>query len=204
MMSEQNERLHILDMIDDGIITAEEGYRLLQALEDQPGEVVALTQDEETFHRPEPPTPEQVARWKRWWMIPLWVGVGITVLGAGLMYWSWQSTGFSFWFACTWMPFLIGVCVLALGWASQKSPWLHLRVEQAPGEKPERITISVPLPLRLTIWFLETFGRMIPKLDATQVDEIITALGSISPQDEPFYITVDEGDDGERVQVFIG
>ena len=56
------------------------------AEEPQSGDVIADTFDPE------------IERWKRWWMIPLWVGVGITVIGGLLMVWAYQASGFSFWF----------------------------------------------------------------------------------------------------------
>ncbi|MBC8505415.1 MAG: hypothetical protein ISR58_08935 [Anaerolineales bacterium] len=212
------ERLKILEMIDQGVINAEEGYALLQALDDdsipddgmEMGAFSDTADDMDSINLtsgedpPLPPDPEDMEKWKRWWFIPVWIGAGITVIGGVLMLWAWRASGFGFWFACTWFPFLMGVMVLALGWGSQKSPWLHVRVHQKPGESPEKVAISLPIPIRLTAWLLRTFGHFIPKLDATGLDEIILALADTKDGDVPFFVDVDEGEDGEKVQVFIG
>jgi len=212
-MSFSAERLKILEMIDQGVISAEEGYSLLQALEDDVQtriDGVDAEADVEYIHaaddheRAQPPDPEDINKWKQWWFVPVWIGAGITAISGGLMYWAWRASGFGFWFACSWFPFLLGVMVLALGWGSQKTPWLHVRVHQKHGESPEKIAVSLPIPIRLTAWFLRTFGHFIPNMDATGLDEIIFALGDTSEGEIPFFVDVDEGEDGEKVQVFIG
>lgn len=144
-----------------------------------------------------------IDKWKRWWWIPMWIGITVTVISGVLMFFAWQSGGFGFWFACSWFPFLLGVGIMALAWGSRTARWLHVRVHQQPGEWPQKIAISLPLPLRLTAWFFRTFGRYIPNLEHTNIDEIIMALEHTSA-DTPIYVEVDEGDDGERVEVFIG
>ncbi|MBC8509965.1 MAG: hypothetical protein H8D34_34390 [Chloroflexi bacterium] len=210
-MSLSAERLKILEMIDQGVISAEEGYSLLQALaDDEPtpiddadadADAIQVTIDQES---PQTLDPEDIRKWKRWWFIPLWIGAGITAISGGLMYLAWRASEFGFWFACSWLPFLLGVMVLALAWGSQKSPWLHVRVQQKPGEIPQKIAISFPIPIRLTAWSLRTFGHFIPNMDATGLNEIILALGDTTEQEIHLFVDVDEGEDGEKVQVFIG
>jgi len=205
------ERITILEMIEEGIISPDEGLRLLRAIEgDSAGAQSEAIQKvdiapeglkEKTRPHIEP---EEIEKWRRWWMIPLWVGVGITTLGGILMYWAWAANGFGFWFACAWFPFLLGVGAMALAWGSRTARWLHLRVQQKPGQKPERIAISFPIPLGLTAWFLRNFGGLIPHMDATGMDELVLGLKDSATAEEPLYIEVDEEDNGERVQIFIG
>jgi hypothetical protein len=145
----------------------------------------------------------EIARWKRWWMIPFWVGVVITVAGAGLVYWGYTATHFGWGFWLAWPPFLLGLLVMILGWQSQKARWLHVRVRQKPGEKPGMIVISMPLPLRLAAWFLRVFGRYIPEVSGKGIDEILLALEQSVSADSPFYVNV-EDESGEHVEVFIG
>jgi hypothetical protein len=159
----------------------------------------------EVKEKAEPSKPsidQKFKRWRHWWQIPLWVGVCITVLGGVSMYLAYRSGGFGFWFACAWFPLLLGVLVMALAWASRNVRWLHVRVQQKEGQRPHNIAISIPLPLRLTAWFVRTFGSRIPSLDkVNNLDQMILALENINP-DAPFSVDVD--DDGEKVQVFIG
>jgi hypothetical protein len=120
------------------------------------------------------------------------------------MFWAFRTSGFGFWFACAWFPFLLGVAVLALAWSSRTSPWLHVRVHQAPGERPRKIAISLPIPVHLTVWGLRTFGHYIPQMGDTSLDEVILALKDVAKEGTPLFVDVDEGENGERVQVFIG
>ena len=71
-------------------------------------------------------------------------------------------------------------------------------------EFPRNITIAFPLPLGLVAWFLKNFGGSISGLKKTNVDEIIQAIAMAKNITEPLIVNVDDGDDGEKVQVFIG
>jgi hypothetical protein len=157
--------------------------------------------DEEVI-RKEIPDP-RIEKWKRWWMLPLWVGVGVTVAAGFLMFLVYQATQVSFWFACTWVPFLIGVALIFIAWGLRRSRWIHVRITQAPGEWPRHIAFSIPLPLGLAAWFIRTFKKWIPSMSHGNIDEVIDGLSSIT-SDEPFYIEVEEGEGGERVEIFIG
>jgi hypothetical protein len=229
-MSEKNERIQILEMIENGVITAEEGTRLLKALEDDQqasdplggGYDVSGTQEysdgDETAASPEgdaePVSGEvledqfkpEIEKWKRWWIIPLWIGVGVTIIGSLLMLWAYQSTGFSFWFGCTWLPFLLGVAVIAMAWGSRSARWLHLRVQQEPGEWPRTIAFSFPLPLHFAAWFMRTFGKFIPQVNEIGIDfdQLIQVFETSTNSETPFYIEVDDGEGGEKVQIYIG
>ncbi len=148
------------------------------------------------------PRPPALERWRRWWMIPLWIGVGITVLGSLLLFWVQQRAGVGFWFFCFSAPFLIGLAVMVLAYQSRTAHWLHVRIHQAHGKWPQRINLSFPLPIRLTAWFLGRFKDRISGLQNTSLDEIILAL-TTTPEN-PLFVQVDEGEDGERVEIFIG
>lgn len=221
------ERMHILQMIEDGAITAEDGLRLLNALTGQKPELTAASVSEASAPGAEtsetggpsaapktasappivhttPPAPN-MEKWKRWWLIPLWIGVGLTLMGALLMYWAYANTGLSFWLMCLSGPFALGVLVIAFAAASRTAKWIHVRVQRTRAEDgPRNIAISFPLPIKPTAWFLRTFGHNIPNLKDTGVDELITALGEGATPDNPLYVEVNGTDDGENVQVYIG
>ena len=243
-MANETERRLILEMIESGKITAEDGLNLLQALPTDPTEEFAgdvpeswsleaghpaetsLGEDQPSESMPLPAAPQadvlaaSVAsaageaaaqskppdfdRWRQFWVIPLWVGVGVTILGAWLMFTAQRSSGIGFWFLCAWIPFAIGLLVMVIAWQSRSARWLHLRVQQQPGEWPQNIALSFPLPLRATGWFMRTFRKRIPGLEDTSVDELLTAVENSTSPDTPLYIEVEEGENGERVQIFIG
>lgn len=157
----------------------------------------------EVFQARSSPLPPNTEKLRLYWMIPLWFGVGITVLGSLLLYWALQATGISFWFFLASAPFLLGVLVMALSWQSRWAHWLHLRIEQPPGATPQHISLSFPLPIRLTAWMLRNYGHWVPALEGTALDEVILALGGSTTPENPVYIEVDEGENGERVVIFI-
>lgn len=235
-MDSDKERTYILEMIESGKITADEGLNLLKALseesesqitieavpsppimESEPGvhaeATAATTSPGETEDDPLPgevlkplnaTLPPDVDKWRRWWMIPMWVGVAITILGGLLMFWAQQTYGFGGWFLCAWLPFLLGLALIVLAWQSRTARWIHVRIHQSPNEWPQKIAISFPIPLRMTAWFFRVFGGKIPGLQDTSVDELIMALGDSTNPENPLYIEVEDDEDGERVEVFIG
>lgn len=210
-MTAEKERLEILEMIQQGRISPQEGLKLIEALgESWEEEQLSPSADEEVLPGANPQLlaagieGEDFNRWRTWWVIPFWIGVGITALGGGLMYWAWSARGLGLGFFLAWVPFLIGVGTMVLGWNSRTGPWIHIRVHQKPGETPERIAISLPLPIRFFAWSIRTFGGFIKGLDATGIDEVILALERTSPGEAPLSINVSDEDDGEQVRIYIG
>ncbi len=212
-MSTDNERMHILQMIEDGKITAAEGLRLLNALSGAKTKGGGAEPAREAPSAPAPPPPAEaepsppmpeMGKWRQWWLIPLWIGLGITIFGGLLMYWAYSAGGFTFWFFCATLPFMLGVIVAALASASRTARWIHIRVNTGQAERPRKISLSFPLPIRLTAWFLRVFGQFIPDLRKTGVDELIMALEDTTSPENPLFVDVHEGEEGERVQVYIG
>ncbi|MBU2611491.1 MAG: hypothetical protein KJ606_11210 [Chloroflexi bacterium] len=220
------ERNQILKMIEDGKITPEEGLRLMQTLEQNPAEDETQAAEAEAgpASRPEAGAEKsakeaaegssleadpKIARIKdivrRLWLIPLALGVGVTILGGWIMYANMHPASISGWFYCLGLPvLLLGVAVIAAAVGARKARWLFVDVHQKPGEKPQHIFLGFPLPLKFTAWFLRHFGHKIPDLEKTNVDDIIQVVETGFSDDEPLIVNVDEGEGGERVQVYIG
>ena len=215
MTAEPNDRLRILEKIEHGEISAEEGWQRLQDLNG-----ADLQADEEFLEAerfpgaaalppaamPESggmqPPPPDFSRWRSLWAIPMWVGIGFTILFAYLMSQA-AAAGSVFWMLCVSLPFALGVLLIVIGWSSRTARWLHLRVQQPPGETPQRIVISVPLPLRFAGWIVRTFRGRIKGMEGIDVEGMLAAVGSNTSPATPLYIEVDEGN-GERVQIYIG
>ncbi|MFH2038052.1 MAG: hypothetical protein ABIJ65_01320 [Chloroflexota bacterium] len=209
-----SERSQILKMIEDGKITPEEGLRLMQVLGDDPQddsmEANVSTKfdtstpdaEEHPVSEPDPEISKTVEKARRLWMVPLWIGVIITTFGSWVMYKNIHPTDISAWFYCLGMPiFIMGVFIIVLGWSSKNARWIFVSVKQKPGDFPKRILIGFPLPLTLTSWFLRNFGHKIQGLGKIPVDQILEA---IQHSNDPMVVNVDEGDDGEKVLVYIG
>ena len=196
--------LEILEKVENGSLSVEEATTLFgdgnnHNITDSSGVETISINDSQP--RPDDFDPKH---WKLWWIIPLAVGVFVTIISGWWMFSAWQNSDIGFWFFCSWIPFLLGLGVLILAWASRSAPWLHIRVKQKPGTKPRKISLSFPIPTGIGAWFIRTFGRYIPFLDDTGLDELIMALEGTVDSNHPLFVSVNEGEDGEEVQVYIG
>ncbi|HSL28335.1 MAG TPA: hypothetical protein VK900_03965 [Anaerolineales bacterium] len=211
------ERKKILQMVEEGRISAEQAASLMRALEvDGEPERDSDDAEIEVFEPPttsggervDAPEFEQVkARARRFSMIPLWIGVFITVLSAWGIYAIQQSVGTGFWFYCMILPLMLGVLLIGLGAGARTSRWIYIDVDRRnarKGDGPRHITLALPLPLGLVAWFFRTFGRNLHGMSPGRVDGIIQMLEVTRNSREPLIINVDDREDGERVQLFIG
>lgn len=205
MSSEEKKK--ILQMVEDGKITAEEAATLMKALEENPVE------DQVRIIEPEA-IPESAydasefeevkARARKYVSIPLGIGVLLTVLAAYWMFSLTQNANYGFWFFCAWFPLLLGLLLVALSAGGVNSRWLYVDILQEPGEWPQRITFGFPLPFGIATWGLRNFGHYASNLDQAKIDSLVSILSASKTIDEPLIVNVDEGDGGERVQVYIG
>jgi len=212
MSSEEQKK--ILKMVEAGKVSAEEAMTLMKALEQAPVEdEVEVIDAEFPFdedsgqgaERSAGPEFEEVKnRAKKFAMIPLGVGVVFTVSAAYWMFALVQKANYGFWFFCAWFPLLLGILLVAISAGGMNSRWVYVNVDQREGERPQHITLGFPIPLGLIGWFMHTFGRFIRGMDRANVDEILNILSLTKHLDEPLIVNVDEGDEGERVQVYIG
>ena len=207
------ERRKILQMVQDGKISAEQAASLMRALEAD-AEADSTEADMEFIETgpgfggemSDAPEFEEIkARARRFAMIPLWIGVALTVLSAWGIYSVQQSSGMNFWFFFLMIPLLIGVLFIALGAGSQSSRWLYVNVDRRNAhDGPRNITLGFPLPLGLTAWFLRTFGHNMRGMKNTNVDEIIQLLDATGKSGAPLIINANDNEDGEHVQIYIG
>jgi len=215
-----SERQQILKMIADGKISAEEGLTLMQALGDEPedeeslpglpepelpppfsAEPVSFVADEPGERKTDPEFDRKVNRFRSLWVIPLSLGVAITVAGAYWMFSSLQSAGMGFWFYCSWLPFLLGVLVTAVAFSSRTSRWIYVNIKQKPGESPQRIVFA--FPLSVVSWGINLAKHNIPERERGAAEDVMRAVFDSTKSNEPLMVDVDE-QDGEHVQIYIG
>ena len=203
------ERRKILQMVQDGKISAEQAASLMRALQEDPAEdevdvIEPVTSSgSESIDAPE--FEKVKSRARRFAMIPLWIGVFIAVLSAWGIYSAQQSGGVNFWFFCLMVPLLLGVLLIVLGAGGPSSKWIYVNVDRRNAQDwPRNITLGFPLPLGLTAWFLRNFGQYIQGMKNTNIDEIIQVLDATGKSDAPLIINANDNGDGEQVQVYIG
>ena len=208
------ERRKILQMVADGKISAEEAATLMRAW-DEPTEDESSAGPEVievgpvfSGERSEAPEIDEVRlRAHRFSNAFLWIGILTTVFMAWWMFSIQQNAGLNFWFYCLSMPLAFGIMLIALGAGSKTSRWLYVNVDRTRSKDqdgPRRISLAFPLPLGFAAWFIRTFGSRIEGLKNTNVDDVVHAIALAKNIKDPLIVHVDDGDDGERVQVFIG
>lgn len=161
-----------------------------------PAEVVRDPGSDEEVQR-------RIARWRRWWVYPFAVGVLLTILSAYWMYLGYRFAGFGWGFWLSWFPFIAGLLILVASWYTRTARWLHVRVREDSEKNSSRVSISLPLPLGLVAWFLETFGKkwLPPEIREKGLGEMLREMEKSITADEPFHVWVD--DKGSQVEVMI-
>ncbi len=203
------ERRKILQMVEDGKISAVEAATLMRNLDEDVAEAeveVIENRSGPGFERADAPEFDEIkARARRFSSIPLCTGAFITVFSAWAIYSIQQNAGVNFWFYCMTLPLMLGVLLIALGASGHSSRWIYVdvdRLDAEPGDGPRRITLGFPMPFGLVTWFFETFGHNIHGMDKGKVDGIVQMMYATKDSKEPLMINVD--DDDAHVQVFIG
>ncbi len=192
--------LKILQMIENGTLSAAEGEKLLDALEAEPA-VTAPAAGSAPGPSPQSPPPAGPPRaWQQLWVYPA-VGSLLLLAGMGMLTAYLVRDGERLgWLACTVPLMLLGTLVGGLAWWSRSARWLHLSVRG----KKERLRLSFPLPLRLTAWILRLLRPWVRQLRETAVDEVILSLAEVDVSEGPLSVEVNDDEDGEEVRVYIG
>jgi hypothetical protein len=203
------ERQKILQMVEEGKISAEQAASLMRALAEdtnsEGGEVLEVGPAFSGEGNEAPEFEEVKRRARNFAMIPLWVGIFITALSAWGIVSVQRNAGMNFWFFCLIAPLFLGILLITLMAAGQNSKWLYVNVDRRNAQDwPRNITFGMPLPLGLAAWFLRTFGRYIRGMEYTNVDEIIQILDATGKSGAPLIVNANDNEDGENVQVYIG
>lgn len=198
-MTHAEAQRRILRLVAEGKVTPEEALRLLDALNpeaypDPQGAPRRISGEEP---RPEMPEPPQGCARALVWTIG---GVGGLFLALTVL---WGLSGPALWVTllCLTPLGLLGALLLALAWGMGRGVWLLLEVQQPPGERPSRIRLGLPLPLRwvptVVGWLRWALPDDLP-LDAEAVRALVETL-----DEEPVWLTVND-DDGTRVRLWLG
>jgi hypothetical protein len=208
------ERRQILQMLQEGTITADQAMELLQAMdEDGEGEETAVPLTTDAYAEPlsgdilPANDPPDLDRYRQFWKIPFLIGLAFLVLfGFWLRGIYLSSEGaITFGFLCVWSFFMLAFLATLLALFSRRAAWLHVRVQEKEGH---RIAISLPLPLGLVGWGIQVAYGFVDEKTRSQLDMASAFLTAAKeelnhPDARPMTIDVDDND-GDRVQVYIG
>lgn len=182
-----DERLHVLTMVAQGRLTVEEAERLLDILA-RPG--------------PVRDTVPSMARFCRRWEIPFLAGVILLALAALCV-----SVVSSPWLlVLAWLTLILAALLVVVGWLSQWSPWLHLRIVPRHGPK---IAFSLPLPTHLAAWGIALAQPLVNRLAGREAAGYLALTRSLlealhdNPSPEPIAIDIDD-EDGDAIHIYLG
>ena len=198
---------HILRMLSEGKISAEEADTLLSALEpDRSATIIAgdpvLTSAD--AGKTDQIVPPDMSRFQQFLRIPVMIAVGSLLLsGLGLAF-MYQAAGevAPIGLLCLWSLFILALLVTLAIFSANRVAWLHVRIHEKGGR---RIAIGTPLPLRLANWSLNIARYFVPKEQAVYLQTAAVFVDEMrrNPNQEPIIINIDD-DDGDKVQVYIG
>ncbi|HFE66523.1 MAG TPA: hypothetical protein ENJ93_04590 [Chloroflexi bacterium] len=197
------EREHILKMLQDDTISTEQAMELLDALEPSPGSPPPLSGDIVEPYEP----PPNMNKYRRFWRSPFFIALGFLVFFGLWLYVIYQNNAgaITLGFVFVWSLFMLAFLAVALAFFSRRAAWLHVRVKEKDGRN---INISLPLPLRLAQWSIHIAEHFVDEQTRGHLfmaSQFITAAQETmrEPGAEPLMIDVDD-DDGDHVQVYIG
>ena len=197
------EHKHILKMVETGQISAKEGAELLSLVSDDQEE----GSGPEGQDRKAPAAAEQHERDKfrvqeqPFWIAVVFAGLLSLLFGGSIVTAMYAQDRVDAWtWVCGWLPLSMGLLVVTLAVWARTAPWIHLRVK----DRNDHITISLPLPLGLTAVALRFARLFYPRLRDSGIDEAMTVLEDGLRNGQPLTIEVDDEDEGDHVQIYIG
>ena len=199
----------ILNMLEQGSITADEATRLLNALSAEDSQDEARSESALPTEAVVEPDPESIGfdphskRWQGLQQIPFAVSLTVLIITAWGLYASYQKAGaITFGWVLLLLLFLVALFATVVSIWMINAPWLHVRIREGDGR---RISISLPIPLLLAQWGIQIARRYVDDQTATYLDtsaEFLDVMRKDRQHSEPIMIDVDQGD--QHVQVYIG
>lgn len=202
-MSDSKE--HILQMLQDGAISAEEADRLLTAIDGDTDIPDAAPVDERI---PDEPLPggnlPHITDFREGWRVPFFSGLFMAALSARQIMRLRKKEGFfnSLGRGFHGLMFAVaGFGALIALW-SRDARWLRVKIEEKDGN---RIDISLPVPIHLAGWLMRTARPYVDAETAEQFDTALEVLQAMQdemdrPDGQP--IMIDVHDEGSHVQVY--
>jgi len=199
----------ILQMLQDGKVTADQAMELMQALEpiEAAGESGSGGDEVLSGEVIQPTPPPDMDRFRRFWQIPFFFAFAallISALGLRSLYQSTEGA-ITFWFACVWSIFILMLVLTLLAFFSRQATWVHVRVNEKEGRS---IAISLPLPLGLAGWGLNMARGFVDEDRQRTIDMAVDFLDAArqnlrATESDPLAIDIDDAD-GDSVQVYVG
>jgi hypothetical protein len=214
-MNEAEEK--ILEMVQDGVITAVEAEKLLAVLSGS-SETAESYLNDTAFKAEEPPElimepdgtiiypsePPDMERFRRFWLIPFAISAAVLLVTSLVFFATYALGGFVAWLGFLCLGPVVALALLAtiVTFWSRWAYWLHLRIKEKRGR---RIAISLPLPLAMMRLILRFAGRYTGEDKSHNLSMMSALIDTLKDggHSDPLMLSVDD-DDGDQVQIYIG
>jgi len=111
-----------------------------------------------------------------------------------------SAGGMDIWFFVAWLPFLIGLLLVAIGWSTMNNPFLKVDIHSKKSDERIKFQLGFPLPKRFFGWLVRTFGSRSSQFSHLDFDELLDKMER-GISDEPILIHVDDEDDNIDIQI---
>jgi hypothetical protein len=207
-MADRNKRLDILAKVASGELSLEESAEMLRILDEgqvreQGSTSAQVGKNEERATMPAEDL--EKSKWKNWWMIPFVIFTVLTILSGFLVFTTYQNTGLGvgFWFALLFLLLMLAGMIVSI--LSARAPWLHIRIRRKGQGRGRNINLSFPLPLGAAFWVTKHVRGVIPPhLQDKDIPGAISSLKETINREQPIEIHVDDDDDDQEVNIYIG
>lgn len=196
------EQTKVLQLVQNGTITAAEAERLLRAMGDDPEPLPeAPATSEPAAAGPGGRRRGMPSWWERTWLYVFALALTLGGVGLGFTILIAQGETRPGWLACT-LPLLgFGGLLAGLTWWSREARWLHINVRE-PGE---HVHLSLPVPLRPAAWALRLARPWVRQLRETAIDEALLGLADADIDGQDILVVeVDDAEEGEQVEIRLG
>jgi hypothetical protein len=195
------ERRRILDMVESGQISPEQGAALLELVGSADEEDTAAAEE----RLPSSAEDTQVAMERSpahvLWVYPLGAGLVLLLVGGTVVSAMHQQQRVNAWtWLCGWIPLFMGLAVVTLAAWARTAHWIHLRVR----DHGQHVALSFPLPLGLAAALVRVARPFVPQLHDTAIDEAILAVRDGLEGNDDITIDVQDDEEGEHVQIDFG
>lgn len=200
-MTIDEQKLEILKKVENGILSVEEGSDLIGILENTE-KLGQQTEKNESSTENVHETRGATSCWKAAWSMILVTGALLTAFSGYWMYQGYQKAGLGWGFWLSWIPLLIGILIMVIGWSLMDSPWMRIKVKSNEEGKAVNINLYVPIPVKLAKWVFQNFNQYMPvEVRDKGIPEMLDQIERSMRDGDPFIIQVDDEKDGSHVEI---
>jgi hypothetical protein len=204
----REDELHILQMLQDGLIDAKEAETLLDAIiakesdnkQSDHGSAQANAVEGNSI---EPVAPD-IAKSRRSSRVIQLLVVGsllISSVGLAFMYQAVEQIVL-IGFLCVWSIFGVSLLTAFILVLTRSAPWVHLRIQRLEGRN---MSVSFPVPIVVAAWGIKMARPFVTKQLGAKLDiaSAYIEATNVNPSPQPIVVNIDRGDRAS-IQIILG